>query len=480
MIDLPCFKMSCCTNTVILRLLALLLAGVAPLAGLRAQSNYATPYTFTTFAGAAIVPGSNDGTGSAARFWFPNSVAVDSEGYVYVADGNNSTIRKITPAGVVTTLAGSAGNNGTSDGTGGTAQFNGPSGVAVDGTGNVYVADFYGKTIRKITPGGVVTTLAGSGGMIGSEDGTGSAARFNGPMGVAVDGSGNVYVADLYNCTIRKVTPAGVVTTLAGKASSVGAADGTGSAARFNYPNGLAVDSAGYVYVADTYNDMIRKISPAGVVTTLAGTSTPFGGSSDGTGSVVRFDAPNDVAVDGAGNVYVADSDRSVIRKISPAGEVTTIAGTPGNPLARGSTDGTGSAALFNFPTGIAVDGQGAVYVADQYNNTIRKGVLISTIAPSITVQPVSQILIAGDTVTFTVAASGTPAPTYQWQKNGVAIAGATYSSYTIAGLSSVDAGSYTVVATNSVGSVTSDAGLLTVQAAIVAPSNAIITVTVE
>jgi streptogramin lyase len=190
-------------------------------------------------------------------------VAVDSAGNVYVADTGNSTIRKVTPAGIVTTLAGLAGSLGSADGTGSAAQFSHPSGVAVDTAGNLYVADFDNYTIRKVTPTGMVTTLAGLPGYAGSADGTGSAARFNAPTGVAVDSASNVYVADTYNDTIRRVTPAGVVMTLAGLALKAGSADGTGTAARFNAPTGVAVDSAGNVYLADYSNNTIRKGYPA-------------------------------------------------------------------------------------------------------------------------------------------------------------------------------------------------------------------------
>ena len=174
----------------------------------------------------------------------------------------NCTIRQITPAGVVTTLAGSAGSFGSADGTGSTARFNAPSGVAVDSTGNVYVADTFNSTIRQITPAGVVTTLAGLAGNSGSADGTGSAARFNNPSGVAVDSTGNIYVADTYNSTIRQITPAGVVTTIGGLAGVEDGLDGLGSAARFSSPSGVAVDSAGDVYVADSGNNRISKGVP--------------------------------------------------------------------------------------------------------------------------------------------------------------------------------------------------------------------------
>ena len=203
----------------------------------------------------------------------PEGTAVDSNGNIYVADYGNHTIRKITPTGIVTTLAGSSGITGSSDGTGSAARFSFPSGVAVDKAGNVYVADQGNDTIRKVTPAGEVTTLAGLAGRTGSADGTGSVARFFAPHDVAVDGAGNVYVPDAGN-TIRKITGAGVVTTFAGTAFSSGFADGTGSAARFFEPTGVAVDAAGNVYVADSLNYTIRKITPAAAVTTLAGATS--------------------------------------------------------------------------------------------------------------------------------------------------------------------------------------------------------------
>src|SRR5207302_192934 len=195
----------------------------------RAQSTY-EPYSFTTFAG--LPPGSADGTGGAARFNSPAGVTVDSAGNTYVADTVNSTIRKITPAGIVTTFAGLAGNTGSANGTGSTARFNFPSGVAVDraGTGNIYVGDTSNFTIRQITPADVVTTLAGSPGVRGGANGTGSAATFYLPVGITVDSAGNIYVADQDVCTIRKIAPGGVVSTFAGSFSKAGSQNGTGSA----------------------------------------------------------------------------------------------------------------------------------------------------------------------------------------------------------------------------------------------------------
>jgi fibronectin type 3 domain-containing protein/sugar lactone lactonase YvrE len=291
----------------------------------------------------------------------PSGVAVDAAGNIYVADSFNYLIRKITLAGVVTTLAGS-GTSGFANGTGTAAQFECPVGVALDATGAVYVADSWNHRIRKITPAGVVTTFAGSG-TEGYVNRTGTAARFAYPFDVALDATGAVYVADASNNRIRKITPSGVVTTLAG--SIQGYADGTGTEAQFYYLEGVAVDAAGIVYVADTSNNRIRKITPAGAVTTLAGSTA---GYADGTGAVAQFYLPYGVAVDAEGTVYVADTCNNRIRKITPAGVVTTLAGST-----RGYADGTGSAAQFYLPYGVAVDAVGTVYVADTGNNRIRK-----------------------------------------------------------------------------------------------------------
>ena len=416
-------------------------------------------YTFTTLAGNAPSWGDVDGTGSGARFNMPTGVAVDSAGNVYVGDCYNDTIRKLTPDGVVTTLAGLARTCDSADGTGSAARFCQPDGVAMDGAGNLYVADKYNFTIRKVTPGGVVTTLAGLAGSRGYADGTGSAARFNYPEGVAVDSAGNVYVADTGYDTIRKVTPDGVVTTLAGDVNMDGSADGTGSAARFYEPRGLALDSTGNLYVADSMNHTIRKMTPGRVVTTLAGLAGSSG-SADGTGSTARFDHPTGVAVDSAGNVYVGDTYNDTIRKVTPDGVVTTLAGLAGTS---GRADGTGSAARFQDPSGIAVDSAGTLYVADANNNTIRIGAPTHWSLPTITLSPQSQAVGAGSRVVFTVTATSTTPLTYQWRKNGADIADAIISCLILNNVQATNAGSYAVVVSNASGSVTSDLAILTV-----------------
>ena len=312
--------------------------------------------TVSTLAGTPLSSGNANGSGAGASFDHPCGVAVDGSGNVYVADTNNNSIRKITPAGLVSTLAGT-GLAGSANGNGASASFYGPCGVALDLAGNVYVADASNNAIRKITPAGMVSTLAGTPGIQGSANGLGAAASFNLPSGVAVDAAGNVYVADSNNFTIRKITPAGLVSNLAGSVLTQGHADGLGAAASFNGPAGLALDSLGNVYVADTYNNAIRLISPAGQVATL-----PVSGGA--------FSRPSGLALDGSGNVYVADTDNQVIRVISSTDVLATVAGSLGN---LGSSDGPGSAALFNYPGGVAVDASGNLYVADTSNNTIRK-----------------------------------------------------------------------------------------------------------
>lgn len=337
-----------------------------------AQTHY-TPYTFVTLAGGGEA-GSADGPGSAARFNRPRGIAVDTAGTIYVADTFNHTIRKISPDRVVSTLAGLAGVLGSADGTGSEARFNQPWTVALDAAGNLYVTDNGNETIRKITADGEVSTFAGQVGEFGSADGAGSEALFWFVTGVAVDADGNVYVADTNNNTIRRISPDGVVTTLAGRANGYvpapGSEDGTGSAARFHQPNGVAVDVAGNVYVADYANHTIRKITPDGVVSTFAG-QAPASGNVDATGNNARLNHPTGVAVDSAGNVYVAEFIGNTIRKITPDGVVTTLAGLAETP---GGTDGTGSAARFNGPYGIAVDAAGNLYVAELWEGRIRKG----------------------------------------------------------------------------------------------------------
>jgi sugar lactone lactonase YvrE/GAF domain-containing protein len=310
----------------------------------------------------------------------PRGVAIDRSGNVYVADFGLSTVVKFNGSEWAT-LAGSAKVRGRADGLGSSARFDDLHGIATDNRGNVYVADTSNATIRKITPSGLVVTFAGQAGTSGSSDGLGSSARFNDPKGLATDSSGNVYVADSVNNTIRKITPARAVTTLAGLAGSSGDADGSGSAARFDGPEGVATDASGNVYVADTNNHTIRRITPAGKVITLAG-KAGNAGFSDGLNVSALFTEPTGVAIDSGGNLYVADSKNHAIRKITPEGLVRTFAGRLRAP---GNFNGVGRSAQFNDPRGVAIDRDDNLYVAEVGNAAIRKitrGGVVSTLTP--------------------------------------------------------------------------------------------------
>jgi hypothetical protein len=355
---------------------------------------YVNPYTFTTIAGTMSTVGTNDGTGSAARFEPPFGIAVDNVGNAYVADTYNFTIRKVAPTGVVTTIAGQPGVSGTNDGTNSDARFYGPFGAALDANGNLYVTDIGNDTIRKVTPVGtnwVVTTVAGQAGVSGTNDGTNGGAYFGHPEGLTADTNGNLYVSD-EGTTIRKVAPVGtnwVVTTLAGVAGVSGTNDGTNGRARFNGAGGLAVDTNGNLYVADSENYTIRKVTPVGsnwVVTTIAGQAGIFG-NPDGTNNSALFWLPVGVAVDSAGNLYVTDVNNLKIREVTPVGTnwvVTSLAG--GGPPDSRAPDGTGMAATLSFLQYIAVDGMSNLYATD--DTTIRKGYPASAVPAPVLQSP--------------------------------------------------------------------------------------------
>ena len=265
----------------------------------------------TVIAGQRDAIGSADGKGSEARFRYPQGIALAADGSLYVADTGNDMIRRITTAGMVSTVAGKVMTPGAVDGAGNDARFNYPCDIAVDGTGALYVADFYNFLIRKVSPDGLVTTLAGRAGESRGSDGTSKTARFESPAAIAVDRSGNVYVSDtVINC-IRKIDSAGRVSTIAGQPSYIpGSANGRGSAAQFSHPFGLAADAAGNIYVADLENHAIRRVTPDGTVATLAG----YAGEAGKVGDPFRM------ALDGAGNLYVTDLGYLTIRKGTLAG----------------------------------------------------------------------------------------------------------------------------------------------------------------
>jgi sugar lactone lactonase YvrE len=305
--------------------------------------------------------GSLDGSGSSARFDGPDGIVSAPDGNLYVAEKNSATIRKVSTQGVATTFAGSVGAIGSSDGAGSGARFNAPTRIEADADGNVYVTDTGNSTIRKITAAGAVSTLAGAAGACGSADGDARTARFCSPQGIALDRQGNLYVADTLNHTIRRIDRANVVTTIAGAAGQCGSSDGRGGAARFCEPQDIDVDSAGYLYVADTANSTIREIAPNGEVRTIAGAAGQCG-SADGTAGSARLCRAAGLTLDGTGNMYVADTGNGTIRRITVSNAVSTVIGVPGSqnnvlgPLPGG----------LNAPRGITALGAGTLAVTSQ------------------------------------------------------------------------------------------------------------------
>ncbi len=400
-----------------------------------------------------------DGSMATARFHTPAGVCANGAGQVFVVDSSSNALRLLTIGVDVISFAGTS-TPGRSDGIGAAASFFAPEGVAIDAAGTAYVADTKNHTIRKIAPNAEVTTFAGKGGIAGSTNGNGTAAEFASPTALAVTASGVVYVCDTGNHLIRKILPDGTVTTLAGTAGVSGNVNGNGTAAKFNAPRGIAVSDSGVIYVADSGNHTIRKITPAGLVSTFAGQAGKSGHKND-SGLKAQFASPSGLLMDAGANLIVSDTANHVIRRITPAGVVSTIAGTPGVPGAR---NGVGPAALFSSPRGISLGLAGVMYVADSGNGTIRRLSLKSPAAPTITSQPRPQTVNDNQQAIFKVAATGATPMVYQWMFNGVPITGATSPTYRVTGANPSNEGVYSVQVQNPWGTVTSIAAPLVLQ----------------
>ncbi len=354
--------------------------------------------TVNTVAGTLGVSGSANGTGTSASFNSPHGIACDAAGNIYVADRNNNKIRKITPAGVVTTFAGS-GVAGSNDGIGLSASFFEPWGIACDNAGNLFVADTKNYKIRKITPAGVVTTIAGAG-TSGNTNGPAATAQFGFPTGITVALNGDIFITEFMTHTIRKLS-GGTVSTMAGTPSLLGDVDATGAAARFNHPHSIAVDVSGNLYVVDAWNNKVRKVTQAGVVTTFAGTGVA--GFANGPSLTAQFNQPWGITIDNAGALYIGDVNNFLIRKIA-AGNVTTYAGTQG---VSGSVNGPALSAEFNSPTCMAFFPPSTFYVGDEGNELIRS---ISTQAAgniTLAAQNNATTFCTGTPVTITATPAG-------------------------------------------------------------------------
>jgi sugar lactone lactonase YvrE len=348
---------------------------------------HAQPYEVVTISGSSTQRVSLDGTNLLARFHTPRHSVLAPDGSIFVAD--DCVIRKLSRSGtnwVVATIAGAAGQRSHLDGTNQFARFRIASGIVMGSSQTLFVADYGSHTIRKLTPDGtnwVVTTIAGIPNDSGTANGLGAAAQFNNPFGLAIDRDGNLFVADTSNEMIRRVAPVDtnwVVSTVAGAPGQRGSTDGTNSVARFRQPRCVAVDAAGNLFVTDRENSTVRRITSLGsnwVVQTIAGTAL-LKGSDDGEGSSARFSAPNGIALTAAGNLVVSDTESNTLRLLVPNNGVWTVSTIAGLAGSSGANDGIGSAARFNYPDDVQADTDGLLYICDRDNFSFRSVKLVS------------------------------------------------------------------------------------------------------
>jgi sugar lactone lactonase YvrE len=463
------------------------------------------PTIITTVAGNGAASFSGDGgMATNASLNGPQAVALDALENLYIYDTYNNRIREVDTNGTITTMAGngSALTNSGYSGNGGAAtnaSLNHPGGGALDTVGNLYIADSFNNCVRKVDTNGIITTVAGNNSKGYSGDGgVATSASLDWPYSVALDAFDNLFIADTLNNRIRKVDTSGIITTMAGSGTAGYSGDsGAATNANLNFPTGLALDAMGNLYIADQENNRIRKVSANGIITTVAGNGTGGYSGDGGAATNASLNGPSGLGFDAIGNLYIADPGNSRIREVDPNGFITTVAGSG---IAAFSGDGgAGTNASLNNPIGVALDAVGNLYVADFLNQRIREvhfaglpaltltnvsagnagnytvivtspfGSVTSALAtltveapPVITVQPASQIVLAGSNAVFSVGVTGSAPFEYSWYSASTnLVQSGTNSTLTLTGISTTDAGSYTVVVTNAWGSVTSQvAGL--------------------
>ena len=370
--------------------------------------------TIRTLAGAGSATYAGDGGPAAsASLATPSGVAVDAAGDLFIADTADNVVREVSPAGVITTVAGTGAAGYSGDGgLATTAMLDGPSAVAVDAAGDLFIADAGNNRVREVSPTGLITTVAGSGAFgTAGDGGQATAASISGPAGIAVDAAGDLFLTDSFHGLVREVNAAGVITTVAGTLTPGPLGDGgPATAASLSQPTGVAVDAAGDLFIADAGNNRVREVSPAGLITTVAGDGASGFGGDGGPASAasVMLSMPTGVAVDAAGDLFIADAFNRRVRGIGPAGSITTVAGV-GSPLFFGD-GGPASGAAFDIPSGLATDAAGDLFIADPSGNRVRRvanGVsVVVSAASSLTLTAPSSTTATGGSLTFTAVAS--------------------------------------------------------------------------
>ncbi len=380
-------------------------------------TNIANAQIISTYAGNGTAGYSGDGSAAtAASLDGPGGIAFDGSGNIFVSDYNNHTIRKISPSGIITTIAGNGFSGFSGDGGPATnAQLSNPAKIALDSIGNLYVADFSNNRIRRISVSGIITTVAGNG--VGGYNGDGIAAtsaKLHNPSGVFLDHTGSIFIADYSNNRIRKVSASGIITTVAGNGIAGSLGDGgMATAAEINNPWGASVDATGNIYIADAANNKIRKVVVSGIINTFAGTGIP-GFSGDGAlATAAKLDNPGGVIFDSLGNIYIDDQFNGRVRKVAATGIISTIAG---NGIAGyGGDGGPATAAEINLSNEIGLDHYDNLFICDNSNHRVRK--ISECSIGAITHQPANDTVLVTNTAKYWVSTTML-APSYQWQEN--------------------------------------------------------------